>query len=490
VTHIAGLCFTDAPGQPFTHDPWLLLVSYGIASVGLYAGLDMVERMRNATGRAATLWLLGSAATLGGSEWATHFMCLLALTINLPIQFDPGLTVLSLLLAVAMVAAGLQIARAGRLSRRRIAVAGAVFGLGLGAMHYVGMAALLFPGYLGYHLAPWGLSFLIAIPAGIAALWLAMKSNSPSQRLVAALIIAGAICSVHFVGMSATAFIAGVQVIGKAGVAAGPLASAVGGITLALLALAVFAVRADRRLLAANWHEAEALRLANLELLATQREILRRLCIAAEYRDNETGEHVERIGLISRQLALAAGCDPGLAEDLLLAAPLHDVGKIGVPDHILLKPGRLTPHETAEMRKHPEIGYRIMSGSGVRLLDLAAEIARSHHEKWDGSGYPNGLIGEEIPLCSRIVAIADVFDALLSARSYKEPWSVDDVRAHMAAEAGRHFDPVLVRHFLADMPAFIDLRIRHTKQATTRLVPRAPTIIGFERKAGRLSPSA
>ncbi|AWU97034.1 HD domain-containing phosphohydrolase [Azospirillum ramasamyi] len=178
-------------------------------------------------------------------------------------------------------------------------------------------------------------------------------------------------------------------------------------------------------------------------------ELVTRLSRAAEYRDPETGAHIERMALYSRLIAEAAGCGGVYALELQKAAPMHDIGKIGIADMILLKPGRLTPEEMTVMRQHAAIGHRILANSDIPLLRLAAEIALSHHEKFDGSGYPNGLAGNAIPLSGRIVAIADVFDALTSTRPYKRSWTVEEARRFMVEQRGRHFDPALLDAFLS-----------------------------------------
>ncbi|MBY6261878.1 response regulator [Azospirillum sp. 412522] len=179
-------------------------------------------------------------------------------------------------------------------------------------------------------------------------------------------------------------------------------------------------------------------------------ELVGRLSHAAEYRDPETGAHIERMALYSRLIAEAAGYGAAFAQQLMKAAPMHDIGKIGIPDMILLKPGRLTPEEMTVMRQHATIGHRILADSDIPLLRLAAEIAVSHHEKFDGTGYPGGLAGTAIPLSGRIVAIADVFDALTSARPYKRPWTMEEARAFMVEDRGRHFDPALLDAFLSN----------------------------------------
>lgn len=187
-------------------------------------------------------------------------------------------------------------------------------------------------------------------------------------------------------------------------------------------------------------------------LHASRLQIVQRLGRAAEYKDNETGMHVLRMSHYSQALALAIGCSPEWADDLLHAAPMHDVGKIGIPDAVLLKPGPLDAAEWSVMRQHPSIGAEIIGEHDSGILQLARSIALTHHEKWDGSGYPLGLQGKAIPLAARIVAIADVFDALTSVRPYKKAWSLDDAFAHIAAQAGIHFDPELVPVFLGLRP--------------------------------------
>ncbi|GAA0501854.1 bifunctional diguanylate cyclase/phosphohydrolase [Deinococcus depolymerans] len=180
------------------------------------------------------------------------------------------------------------------------------------------------------------------------------------------------------------------------------------------------------------------------ELARAQHEVVARLAIAAEYRDDTTGEHTRRVGQAAARIARALGWSETQASVLGVAARLHDVGKIAIPDAILLKRGRLTPDEFRQMQSHTLIGSRILSGSRSALLAMAEEIARSHHERWDGTGYPLGLQADAIPLTGRIVAIADVFDALTQARPYKAAWTTAEALRELQAQAGRHFDPALV----------------------------------------------
>jgi HD-GYP domain-containing protein (c-di-GMP phosphodiesterase class II)/CHASE2 domain-containing sensor protein len=188
------------------------------------------------------------------------------------------------------------------------------------------------------------------------------------------------------------------------------------------------------------------------ELRQTQLEIVSRLGRAVESRDTDTGLHIDRMAALSERLALAAGLPEADAELLGHAAVLHDVGKLGIPDRVLRKPGRFDEEERAVMESHAAIGADILAGSRSGLIQLAAVIARCHHERWDGSGYPDGLRGEEIPLPARICAIADVFDALLSPRPYKPAWPVEAALAELRDQRGRHFDPALVDAFLAIVP--------------------------------------
>ncbi|MGH2945649.1 MAG: CHASE2 domain-containing protein [Solirubrobacteraceae bacterium] len=184
------------------------------------------------------------------------------------------------------------------------------------------------------------------------------------------------------------------------------------------------------------------------ELRETQLEAVQRLALAAESRDGATGEHIERVSRMAERIALAIGMSRGEAETLRYASALHDVGKIGVPDSVLLKPGRLDAAEWKIMQEHTTGANAVLAGSRSPILRLAETIAVTHHEKWDGSGYPAGLRGEEIPLAGRICAIADVYDALTSERPYKRAWSPEEALAEIRDQAGRQFDPALVEVFL------------------------------------------
>ncbi|WP_299569977.1 two-component system response regulator [uncultured Shewanella sp.] len=197
------------------------------------------------------------------------------------------------------------------------------------------------------------------------------------------------------------------------------------------------------------------------ELRETRFEIIRRLGRAAEYKDNETGLHVIRMSHYARLLAIAAGHSSRFCELLYNAAPMHDIGKIGTPDAILRKPGKLDADEWKEMQAHAAIGAEIIGDHDDPLLQMAKRIALSHHEKWDGSGYPNGLSGEEIPIEGRIIAIADVFDALTSARPYKKAWTVEDTIGLIEKESGKHFDPELVEKFKSVLDDVKTIKAQH-----------------------------
>ncbi|WP_332856690.1 response regulator [Duganella sp. S19_KUP01_CR8] len=202
------------------------------------------------------------------------------------------------------------------------------------------------------------------------------------------------------------------------------------------------------------------------ELARTRLEIVQRLGLAAEYKDNETGLHVIRMSHYSRILGRAAGMSEAEADDLLHAAPMHDVGKIGIPDSILRKPGPLETAEWKIMQTHAAIGGDIIGQHPGGMLAMAHQVAMTHHEKWDGSGYPNGLAGRDIPLVGRIVAIADVFDALTSARPYKPEWPIPQAVEYLEQQRGKHFDAELVDLFLTQMPALLEVKQRWAERST------------------------
>jgi len=198
-----------------------------------------------------------------------------------------------------------------------------------------------------------------------------------------------------------------------------------------------------------------------LELEETRAEIVDRLGLAAEYKDDDTGTHVVRMAHYTRLIATEHGLAPPVVQTLFKAAPMHDVGKIGIPDAILKKPGKLDADEWAIMQTHTTIGARILGESSHPLLSAAREIAMTHHEKWNGAGYPVGLEGEAIPVSGRITAVADVFDALTSARPYKEAWEVERAVDLIESEAGQHFDPAVVKSFSTVLPAIFEQKARH-----------------------------
>ena len=208
----------------------------------------------------------------------------------------------------------------------------------------------------------------------------------------------------------------------------------------------------------------ELVRERTKELEQTRLEIIRRLGRAAEFKDDETGQHVIRMSHYTRILAEATGMAAAEVEVLFNAAPMHDIGKIGIPEAILLKPGKLDPGEWQVMKRHPAIGAGIIGRHAHPLLNTARIVALTHHEKWDGSGYPRGLAGEAIPLSGRIVAIADVFDALTSARPYKEAWPVERAVDFLNSNSGSHFDPRLVQLFLSSLPEILKVSAMYADQ--------------------------
>lgn len=229
----------------------------------------------------------------------------------------------------------------------------------------------------------------------------------------------------------------------------------------------------------------ERVRVRTAELAESRLEVIWRLAKAAEFRDEDTGNHVMRVASYCRAIAEKLGCERDFVERLFLTSPLHDIGKIAVPDSILLKPGKLTDVEWVVMRSHAELGAKILQddskarqifhqfdgqeNSASRrdpLIEMAANIARTHHEKWDGSGYPRGLAGEEIPLEARIVAVADVYDALTSARPYKQPMSPEKSMSIIHEGAGKHFDPTVVTAFDACFDEIRSIQVRLADRKT------------------------
>jgi len=217
----------------------------------------------------------------------------------------------------------------------------------------------------------------------------------------------------------------------------------------------------------ASWL-AEEVRKATSALVLREEEVIFRLSRAAEYRDSDTGQHIERMAKYSLLIAEALGLDEEACRSLYLSCPMHDVGKIAIRDAILLKPGKYSPEERAAMERHTIHGYEILANSNSTLIQTAAAIALSHHERWDGTGYPSRLCRTEIPLFARITAVADVFDALTSERPYKRAWSLEEARLHILENSGKQFDPDCVAAF---MQRWEDVLIIHgSHQSKSRAV--------------------
>lgn len=211
----------------------------------------------------------------------------------------------------------------------------------------------------------------------------------------------------------------------------------------------------------------EKVKLRTKEIHDTRLQVVRRLGLAAEYRDNETGLHIIRMSKMAVVIAKAVGMNEEQCDLLLNAAPMHDIGKIGIPDYILLKPGKFEPDEWNIMQTHAQIGADILSGDDSTLMKMAHAIAISHHEKWNGKGYPNSLAGDEIPLVGRITALADVFDALTSARPYKKAWAVEDAVNLIKEERGQHFEPRLVDCFLENLDEIVAIKNKYAEPENT-----------------------
>jgi len=203
------------------------------------------------------------------------------------------------------------------------------------------------------------------------------------------------------------------------------------------------------------------------ELRNTRLQVVQRLGMAAEYRDEETGSHILRMSHICALLARATDWSDADCELILNASPMHDIGKIGIPDAVLLKPGKFEPQEWEIMKTHAAIGGKLLDGDDSDLMRMAREIALTHHEKWDGSGYPNSLAGEAIPQAGRIAALADVFDALTSERPYKKAWTITAAVDLIKENRGKHFDPNLVDVFLQELPGIEEIRKRFAETKNT-----------------------
>ncbi|ENO85048.1 response regulator [Thauera linaloolentis] len=223
-------------------------------------------------------------------------------------------------------------------------------------------------------------------------------------------------------------------------------------------AIVLARVRTHLALYDQNRELARQVHARTLELFNTRQQIINRLGRAAEFRDIETGNHIIRMSHYCRLIGEAAGLGEKAVQTLYHASPMHDVGKIGIRDTVLLKNGPLNEEEWAMMKRHPEIGAEIIGTHNDELLRAAREIALYHHERWDGSGYPASLAGEAIPLMARIAAIADVFDALLTSRPYKASWSVEDAAAYIEAGSGSHYDPGLIEPFRRALPRMLRIR--------------------------------
>lgn len=207
-------------------------------------------------------------------------------------------------------------------------------------------------------------------------------------------------------------------------------------------------------------------RLRTEELRRTRLEVVQRLGMAAEFRDEDTGNHILRMSHVCALLARQVGWSEAECELILNASPMHDVGKIGIPDAILLKPAKLDPQEREVMKTHATIGANLLDGDDSDLMLMARDIALTHHEKWDGSGYPHGLSKEDIPQSGRIAAIADVFDALTSERPYKKPWPLEQALQLIREGSGRHFDPALVEAFEQVLPQVLAVCARYADKPT------------------------
>jgi CHASE2 domain-containing sensor protein len=294
---------------------------------------------------------------------------------------------------------------------------------------------------LPLHSAPAWLDLLAIIALALAPAIAGLRARPLAVGMVAPLVGAA------WLGVAQVMFSAGwiVDVVW-------PLAALLMGTTGTVAARYLAELSLRRRVTTHNEQLEQAVRERTEELRETQLEVVRRLAQAAESRDGDTGQHIERMSLLCERIALAIGMTPTQAELLRHASALHDIGKIGIPDRVLLKPGKLDDEEWEVMTTHAELGANMLADSRTPLLQLAEVVARTHHERWDGTGYPAGLAGEDIPLVGRICTIADVYDALTSARPYKDAWPVTDALAEIRLQSGRQFDPEMVDAFLELFP--------------------------------------
>lgn len=228
----------------------------------------------------------------------------------------------------------------------------------------------------------------------------------------------------------------------------------------------LLAYLAQKRLAFHNALLSKVVRKRTKELELSHLEIIRRLGTVSEFRDNETGLHMTRMSHYARLIALKAGFSESEAELLLKTAPMHDIGKTAIPDRVLLKPGKLSSEEWQLMETHAKVGADILSGHDSELMKFASEIAWTHHEKWNGEGYPRGLSGKAIPTFGRIVAIADVFDALTSSRPYKKAWATEEAVAFIRDQRGEHFEPKLVDAFLSAFSSILKIKEEHKEPVT------------------------
>ncbi|MDP8943758.1 MAG: CHASE2 domain-containing protein, partial [Actinomycetota bacterium] len=316
------------------------------------------------------------------------------------------------------------------------------------------------------HATPTGKALMSGPELEANAIWTALhgfplrSAPAPLDLLLIALLGAAPLLAARRLGLVAgslamlvlaAGYAVAAQLAFNGGVVLGlvaPLVTLAVATAITIVASHVAETRERRRVAVENEALERRVRERTAELHDTQLEIVRRLGQAAESRDEETGQHIERISRRCHDVALAVGLDEREAELVGHASAMHDIGKIGIPDRILLKPGRLDPDEWETMKTHARIGASILAGSSSPLLRMAETIALTHHERWDGTGYPEGLCGEEIPLEGRICAVCDVYDALVSDRPYKASWSREEAMAEIARQRGRHFDPAIADAFL------------------------------------------